>query len=187
MVLYYRLICGQIDQKLIKWRISWHGNFSHQSRDHLIKRQPESFLWHSQNWSHRYILPNSQAKWGPVCAKDNRRWGSKAVSWVPGSKRRDEAKINNVAAYLLQEELDKDEVMTWSVFRSKLDDETSVKPPAAIGILPDKSTDPWIVKHATLIAKKSIEFLTQARLQSWESGWKCALGTCLEQVELLQL
>ena len=41
-------------------------------------------------------------------------------------------------------------------------DPESIKPPAAIGILPifpDKSADPGIVKYVMLIVKKSVDFL----------------------------
>ena len=81
---------------------------------------------------------------------------------VEGSRVRDEAWVNHVGRLLSEEELENGEVVTWSGFHSKLQDVSSVKPPAEIGILPlfpDKSTDPSIIKHAMLIVKKSTAFL----------------------------
>ena len=81
---------------------------------------------------------------------------------VPGAMVRDEAWVSQVAGLLSKEELKKSEAMTWSGFHSQLQDASSIKPPAEIGILPpfpDKSTDPGIIKHAMLIIRKAITFL----------------------------
>ena len=51
---------------------------------------------------------------------------------------------------------------TWSGYYSRMQDCSSLKHRAEIGILPlfpDKSTDPCLVKHVMLIVKQSIEFL----------------------------
>lgn len=45
-------------------------------------------------------------------------------------------RINHVGGHLSQEELEKGEVVTWSGFHSKLQEVSSVKTPAEIGILP---------------------------------------------------
>ena len=52
--------------------------------------------------------------------------------------------------------------MTWSGFNSSLEDASTIKHPAEIGILPifpDKSTDPLLVKHVLLLVQKCIQFL----------------------------
>ena len=52
--------------------------------------------------------------------------------------------------------------MTWSGFNSSLEDASTIKPPAKIGILPifpDKFTNPPLVKHVILLVQKCIQFL----------------------------
>ena len=83
-------------------------------------------------------------------------------SRAPGSEIKETVWMNHVSQLLTKEELGNNDMATWSGYHSRMQDCSSLKPRAEIGILPlfpDKSTAPGLVKHVMLIVKQSIEFL----------------------------
>ena len=63
----------------------------------------------------------------------------------------DELWMAHVNSVLQHDTLPEDEVITWSVYNSRLMNVDSLKPPAVIGFLPlfpDKAASPSMVKHA---------------------------------------
>ena len=63
----------------------------------------------------------------------------------------DELWMAHVNSVLQHDTLPEDEVITWSVYNSRLMNDDSLKPPAVIGVLPlfpDKAAYPSMIKHA---------------------------------------
>lgn len=78
------------------------------------------------------------------------------------AKAKDETWMKHVATVLEQDTLPADEVITWSGYNSQLTSEDSLKPPAAIGVLPlfpDKAASASMIKHAMHLIMQSTQFL----------------------------
>ena len=72
-------------------------------------------------------------------------------SLVQGAKMNDELWMAHVNSVLHHDTLPEDEVITWSVYNSRLMNDDSLKPPAVIGVLPlfpDKAASLSMIKHA---------------------------------------
>ena len=72
-------------------------------------------------------------------------------SLVQGANMNDELWMAHVNSVLQHDTLPEDEVITWSVYNSRLMNDDSLKPPAVIGVLPlfpDKAASPSMIKHA---------------------------------------
>lgn len=85
---------------------------------------------------------------------------------IEGAKLRDQIWINHVKEALYKEELDKNDIVTWSGHYSRLLDDNSIKPPAEIGanpIFPDKITDPALLIHLLKHTKKGTQFLNHGQ------------------------
>ena len=72
-------------------------------------------------------------------------------SLVQGAKMNDELWMAHVNSVLQHDTLPEDEVITWSLYNSRLMNDDSLKPLAVIGVLPlfpDKAASPSMIKHA---------------------------------------
>ena len=75
-----------------------------------------------------------------------------------GAKMNDELWMAHVNSVLQHDTLPEDEVITWSVYNTRLMNDESLKPPAVIGVLPlfpDKAASPSMIKHAMLCREDS--------------------------------
>ena len=108
-------------------------------------------------------LPNSYALIHPVELGNNPVFVPRSIisqvrpshSLVQGAKMNDELWMAHVNSVLQHDTLPEDEVITWSVYNSRLMNDDSLKPPAVIGVLPlfpDKAASPSMIKHAMQLA-----------------------------------
>ena len=104
-------------------------------------------------------LPNSYALIHPVELGNSPIFVPRSIisqvrpshSLVQGAKLNDELRMAHFNSMLQHNTLPEDEVITWSVYNSRLMDDDSLKPPAVIGVLPlfpDKAASPSMIKHA---------------------------------------
>ena len=104
-------------------------------------------------------LPNSYALTHPVELGNNPVSVPRSIisqvrpshSLVQGAKMNDELWMAHVNSVLQHDTLPEDEVITWSVYNSRLMNDDLLKPPAVIGVLPlfpDKAASPSMTKHA---------------------------------------
>ena len=102
-------------------------------------------------------LPNSCALIHPVELGNNPVFVPRSIishvrpshSLVQGAKMNDELWM--VDSVLQHDTLPEDEVITWSVYNTRLMNDHSLKPPAVIWVLPlfpDKAASPSMIKHA---------------------------------------
>ena len=103
-------------------------------------------------------LPNSYALIHPVELGSNPVFVPRSIisqirpshSRVQGAKMNDELWMAHVNSVLQHDTLPEDEVITWSVYNSRLMNDDSLTPPAVIGVLPlfpDKTASPSMIKH----------------------------------------
>ena len=89
-------------------------------------------------------LPNSYVLIHPVELGNNPVFVPRSIisqvrpshSLVQGAKMNDELWMAHVNSVLQHDTLPEDEVITWSVYNSRLMNDDSLKPPAVIGVLP---------------------------------------------------
>ena len=115
-------------------------------------------------------LPNSYALIHPIELGNNPVFVPRSIisqvrpshSLVQGAKMNDELWMAHVNSVLQHDTLPEDEVITWSVYNSRLMYDDSLKPPAVIGVLPlfpDKEASPSMIKHAMQLTMQGTEFL----------------------------
>ena len=108
--------------------------------------------------SRRHELPNAYALIHPVELGTNPVFVPRSIisqvrpshSLVQGAKMNDELWMAHVNSVLQHDTLPEDEVITWSVYNSRLMNDDSLKPPAVICVLPffpDKAASPSMIKH----------------------------------------
>ena len=130
---------------------------NHLSRDN----QGEQRAAIQVNFSDKSVpeLPNSYALIHPVELGNNPVFVPRSIisqvrpshSLVQGAKMNDELWMAHVNSVLQHDTLPEDEVITWSVYNSRLMNDDSLKPPAVIRVLPlfpDKAASPSMIKHA---------------------------------------
>ena len=115
-------------------------------------------------------LPNSYALMHPVELGNNPVFVPRSIisqvrpyhSLVQGAKINDELWMAHVNSVLQHDTLPEDDVITWSVYNSRLMNDDSLKLPAVIGVLPlfpDKVASPSMIQHAMQLTMQGRLFL----------------------------
>ena len=130
--------------------------------NHLSKEnQGEQRAAIQVNFSDKSVpeLPNSYALIHPVDLDNNPVFVPRSIlsqvkpshSLVQGAKMNDELWMAHVNSVLQHDTLPEDEVITWSVYNSRLINDDSLNPRAVIGglpLFPEKAASPSMIKHA---------------------------------------
>ena len=142
-------------------RDEFHGTALSVPNHMSIENQGELRAAIQANFSDKSVpeLPNSYAIIHPVELGNNHVFVPRRItsqvrpshSLVQGAKMNDELWMAHVNSVLQHVTLPDDEVITWSVYNSRLMNDDSLKPPAVIGVLPlfpDTAASPSMIKHA---------------------------------------
>ena len=146
---------------IVTIRDEFHGT-ALSAPNHLSREnQGEQLAAIQVNFSDKPVpeLPNSYALIHPVELGSNPVFFPRSIisqvrpshSLVQGAKMNDELWMAHVNSVLQHDTLSEDEVITWSVYNSRLMNDDSLKPLAVIGVLPlfpDKAASPSMITHA---------------------------------------
>ena len=146
---------------IVPIRDEFHGTALNAPNHLSSENQGEQRAAIQVNFSDKSVpeLPNSYALIHPVELGNNPVFVPRSIisqvrpshSLVQGAKMNDELWMAHVNSVLQHDTLPEDEVITWSVYNSRLMNDDSLKPPAVIGVLPlfpDKAASPSMIKHA---------------------------------------
>ena len=152
---------------IVTIRDAFHGT-ALSAPNHLSREnQGEQRAAIQVNFSDKSVpeLPNSYALIHPVELGNNPVFVPRSIisqvrpfhSPVQGAKMNYDLGMAHVNSVIQHDTLPEDEVITWSVYNSRLMNDDSLNPPAVVGVLslfPDKAASPSMIKHAMQLTRQ---------------------------------